>query len=128
MTKLKMSNGSFCKLALAAVLATAVTALDFDRAEAAALTITGSPGVVQGGLVQEVQQRRIRRNRNRNARRNRNAAIGLGVAGAVIGAIAADRARRTRQRRYARDCWYETEERWSPRRQRYVVREVRVCD
>ncbi|MEM9734925.1 MAG: hypothetical protein AAF903_15805 [Pseudomonadota bacterium] len=124
MTFLKNNRGKLSKWALVALLGAAVSVPDFDGAQAAPFKMTGA---LEASIVQEVQQRRIRRN-NRRSRRNRNAAIGLGVAGAVIGAIAADRARRSRSRRYARDCWYETEERWSPRRGRYVLREVRVCD
>ena len=59
--------------------------------------------------------------------------VGLGIAGAIIGAAIVgsqyDRGhsgyRQTRRAR--RNCWIEEREVWSNRRGYYVIKEVRVC-
>lgn len=88
----------FTKIAIAATLATTVIATSMSAAQA--------------------------------GKRNHARDIGLGVIGAIVGAaiINESHKRSHRQRRYARDCWWERQEVWSEYRGRYVIRKVKVCD
>lgn len=120
-------KANFAKTAIVAVITGATFFTALASVEAAPVRFSTAPaGVTDTNVVENVQMRRRQMRRNnrgmrRNSRRNRNAAIGLGIAGAIVGAAIASRS-------YARECWYERERVWSRRYGRYVVRKIKVCD